>query len=155
MTAAIFGLVGVVIGALITGGTNYVLQVRAERREIRAAARLMLQELTNSGDAIRYAIKLNDREFLHGATSENEWNRHHLFLARHLSDEEWDAVALAYGEGTVVVALIEGLQADEWQSTAREIADGVDEGCRVLRARAHRKGWDDEARVDAPRAAAL
>jgi hypothetical protein len=29
MTAAIFGLVGVVIGALITGGTNYVLQRRA------------------------------------------------------------------------------------------------------------------------------
>ena len=78
MTAAIFGLVGVVIGALITGGTNYVLQVRAERREIRAAARLMLQELTNTGDAIRYAIKLNDREFVAGATSEREWERHHL-----------------------------------------------------------------------------
>jgi hypothetical protein len=33
VTAAIFGLVGVIIGALITGGTKYVLQVRAERRE--------------------------------------------------------------------------------------------------------------------------
>ena len=31
MSAAIFGLVGVIIGALITGGTNYVLQVREER----------------------------------------------------------------------------------------------------------------------------
>jgi hypothetical protein len=52
MTAAIFGLGGVVIGALVTGATNYVLQRRAERREIRAAARLMLPELSNTRDAI-------------------------------------------------------------------------------------------------------
>jgi hypothetical protein len=142
VTAAIFGLVGVVIGALITGGTNYVLQVRAERREIRAAARLMLQELTNTGAAIRYAIELNDREFLRGATSEDEWNRHHLFLARHLSDEEWDAVALAYGKGTVALVLLDGFQADQWQPKAQEIADIVDEGCHVLLARAHKKGSD-------------
>jgi hypothetical protein len=37
MTAAVFGLIGVVVGALITGGTNYALQVRAEQREVRAA----------------------------------------------------------------------------------------------------------------------
>src|SRR5215207_675291 len=115
MTAAIFGLIGVMVGAAITGGTTYVLQVRAEQREIRAAARLMLQELTNTGDAIRYAIKLNDREFLRGATSEDEWKRHHLLLARHLSDEEWDAVALAYGEGTPALVILEGLEADDWQ----------------------------------------
>ncbi len=142
MTAAIFGLIGVIIGALITGGTSYVLQVRAERREIRAAARLMLQELTNTGDAIRYAIKLNQREFLHGATWEDEWKRHHLLLARHLSDEEWDAVALAYGEGTVALVLLDGLQADQWQPTAKEIADTVDAGCRVLLTRAHKRGSD-------------
>ena len=142
MTAAVFGLVGVVIGALITGGTNYVLQVRAERREIRAAARLMLQELTNTGAAIRYAIELDDREFLRGATSEDEWRTHHLLLARHLSDEEWDAVALGYGEGTVALVLVDGLQPDEWQAKAREIADIVDDGCRVLLTRAHRKGSD-------------
>jgi len=121
MTAAIFGLIGVVIGALITGGTNYVLQVRAERREIRAAARLMLQELANTGSAIRYALKLNDREFLRGATHEDEWHRHHMLLARHLSDEEWDAVALGYGEGATAHTLLDGLQADQWQPEAEEI----------------------------------
>jgi hypothetical protein len=142
VTAAIFGLIGVVIGALITGGTNYVLQVRAERREIRAAARLTLQELTNTGDAIRIAIRLNNREFLRGSTSEDEWKRHHLFLARHLSDEEWDTVAFAYGEGTVVLVVLEGLENDEWQAEARKIADRVDEGCKVLLARAHKKGSD-------------
>jgi hypothetical protein len=145
VTAAIFGLIGVIIGALITGGTNYVLQVRAERREIRAAARLMLQELTNTGDAIRYAVKLDEREFLQSATREDEWKRHHLFLARHLSDEEWDAVALAYGEGTVALLLLEGFQADEWQAEAQEIAEHVDAGCNVLLARAHKKGTDAAA----------
>ena len=102
----------------------------------------MLQELTNTGDAIRYAIKLNDREFLRGAPSEDEWKRHHLLLARHLSDEEWDAVALAYGEGTPALVMLEGLQADEWHADAREIIDHVDQGCRVLLTRAHRKGAD-------------
>jgi hypothetical protein len=82
MTAAIFGLIGVVIGALITGGTNDALQVRAERRELRAAARLMLQELTDTGAAIRYALELRDREFLRGATHEDDRSRVGALLVR-------------------------------------------------------------------------
>lgn len=142
MTAAIFGLIGVVIGALITGGTNYALQVRAERREIRAAARLMLQELTNTGAAIRYALALNDRRMLEHAAHQDQWNRHHLLLARHLSDDEWDTVALGYGEGSVVTLMFDDRQENEWQDDAREILGHVDAGCRVLLARAHRNGPD-------------
>lgn len=145
MTAAIFGLVGVVIGALITGGTNYMLQVRAEQREVRAAARLMLQELTNTGDAIRYALALDNHEFLRGVASEDEWKRHHLLLARHLSDEEWDAVALGYGEGTAALVLLERLEHDEWQAEAKEIAANVEAGCKVLFERAHKKGAAPES----------
>jgi hypothetical protein len=100
----------------------------------------MLQELTNTGDAIREAIKMNSRNFLQDATNEDEWKRHHLFLARHLSDEEWDAVALAYGEGMAALALLEF--GDRWQARALEIADLVDAGCKVLFARAHKEGFE-------------
>jgi hypothetical protein len=107
VTAAIFGLIGVIIGALITGGVSYALQVRLERRELRAVARLMLQEL-GSADLIRFALDRDDRQLLDDEPIEDEWKRHHLLLARHLPDDDWDAVALGYGERMVVLSLLVG-----------------------------------------------
>ena len=137
MTAAIFGLIGVVIGSLITGGTNYVLQVRAERREIRAAARLTLQELSNTAFALRFALDRNDRLVLESAAHAEQWNRHGLLLARHLSDQEWDAVALGYGEGGTA-ELLDGQ--DEWRADAEAILIHVDEACKILRGRLTARG---------------
>jgi len=45
MTAAIFGLVGVIIGALISSVTNFFLQKRKEDLAARVAARLVRDEL--------------------------------------------------------------------------------------------------------------
>lgn len=64
------------------------------------------------------------------------------YLPVHLSDEEWDAVALGYGEGVVASTLLEGLSADEWRREAQEILENVDKGCKVLLTRAHKKGSD-------------
>jgi hypothetical protein len=102
----------------------------------------MLQELSNTRDAIRYAVNLNNVQFLEGATHEDEWKRHHLLLARDLSDDEWDAVALGYGEGTIAFTLLETYEEGEWQAEAERIADLADEGCKVLRTRSHRKPAD-------------
>jgi hypothetical protein len=141
VTAAIFTLAGVITGALITGGTQFALQVRAEKREIRAAARLMLNELANTAFTFRYALENSNRWLLEHAADEEEWVRHHLLLARHLSSDEWDAVALGYGEAGATTLLAQGDDADEqWQTAVRETLVHVDEACRVLRARAHGEG---------------
>jgi hypothetical protein len=142
MTAAVFGLIGVVIGALITGGTNYFLQVRAERREVRAVARLMLQDLSGSADLIRFALDRDEPQLLEDSFNEEEWKRHHLLLARHLSDDEWDAVALGYGERMVLTLLVDEENAAQRQDDALRALGCVDAACQVLRAHAHRKGWE-------------
>jgi hypothetical protein len=49
ITAAIFGLLGVVVGAVINGAVSAVLQRRTERSELRSAARLVRTELVFSG----------------------------------------------------------------------------------------------------------
>ena len=46
MTEAIFGLVGVIIGALISGVTNFFLEKRKEYLAARVAARLVRDELS-------------------------------------------------------------------------------------------------------------
>jgi hypothetical protein len=45
MTAAIFGLLGVIVGAVINGVVNGVLQRRIERSDLRSATRLVRSEL--------------------------------------------------------------------------------------------------------------
>lgn len=112
MSAGWFALLGVVTGALITGGINYALQVRRERREVRAVARLMLHELGSTGDSVQFALDNDNPRVLFDEPSEREWKRHHLLLARHLSDDNWDTVALGYGEAGVLTVLVDGEDAD-------------------------------------------
>lgn len=45
MTAAIFGLIGVVVGAIISGGAKFLLEKRKERVAARVAARLVRDDL--------------------------------------------------------------------------------------------------------------
>jgi hypothetical protein len=45
MTEAIIGLVGVLVGGLVSGGATYIMTRRAERARLRAAARLVENEL--------------------------------------------------------------------------------------------------------------
>jgi hypothetical protein len=44
MTAAIFGLAGVIIGGLLTGGISYVLESRRERKAAQVAARILMDD---------------------------------------------------------------------------------------------------------------
>ena len=106
-------------------------------------ARLMLQELSGTASSIRFALDRNVRGALEDEPSEREWKRHHLLLARHLSDDEWDAVALAYGESAVLPLLLDDEHyPGQWQEDAKRIVGSVDAGCQILRSRAHRVGWE-------------
>lgn len=48
MTEAILGLVGVLLGGLITAGIAYALERQCERKAVRAAARLLLEVLVEA-----------------------------------------------------------------------------------------------------------
>jgi hypothetical protein len=94
VTAAIFGLLGVIVGGLVTGGVNYIMERRRERAELRQAKRLVADELLTV--ATQYSIMVEDRETpkkwspswanLLPSTS---WEQHKATLARGLSDKDW------------------------------------------------------------------
>lgn len=142
MTELASVLIGVGIGGLVTGGINLALQVRGERRELRAVARLMLQELSGTGEMIRSALDRDDRRFIDDEPNEDAWDRHQLLLARHLSDDDWDTVALGYGEAAVLTVLVDAEDASHWRDDANGSLGCIDAACSILQGRAHRKGWE-------------
>ena len=95
MTQAIFGLLGVVVGSVITWGIELWRARRRDSDEGRVAARLVMDELhslynqrtANEPEAPRQ-IKL--------AREQDAWLTHRAVLARELTHESWRAVRLAY-----------------------------------------------------------
>ncbi len=108
MEQAIFGLVGVIIGGVITGLGPYFLATRADRRRARAAARLLEAELRAitsylglAADERRHEPRA-DRDALYLAAitsslpSVRLWEAHRATLSEVLSAKEWHALSLAY-----------------------------------------------------------
>jgi hypothetical protein len=107
MYIAIFGLVGVLIGALITAGSNYLLERRRERavsqREFRnyaierkRAARLIDAELLRSQAAVR--ISIEQRHWWSEDVPQlltDAWQKYGGIIARDLSDQAWLEVTVA------------------------------------------------------------
>ena len=92
MEAAIFGLLGVVVGAVLNGLQNYSLARRKERREVRTAARLLLVELQELERSLRWALADPDRASVAGLEMK-WWDDHQVQLAGSL-DGEWSALHL-------------------------------------------------------------
>jgi hypothetical protein len=92
---AIFGLVGVVVGAVITEGAEYYLKRRKEKADVRQAARLAQAEFARIDWWVRHV-----RDELGTLPPEDlrmpELNRHLALFARHLSREEWEALYAGY-----------------------------------------------------------
>jgi len=107
MTAAIFGLLGVIVGGVINGVVSAVLARRTERADSRGAARLVRSEL------VRFrALALGARTWapenlpqLRYAQTEL-WNANRAVLARALSDSDWAVVARAYAHVEAVQSVL-------------------------------------------------
>ncbi len=102
---AIAGLVGVVTGSAITGGFQYVLTARAERRDGRAARRLVHAELSTYRAALDFAA--GGRALAEPLTADlgdhSRWDANADRLARDLSDDAWQAIEYVYwGMGAIV-----------------------------------------------------
>jgi hypothetical protein len=102
MEEAIFGLVGVLVGAFVTSGWDYLMVRRREARATRLATRLVADELQ---------MLVSDFEVLaeHGKTSKETsaearaslfptemWGAHREVLAASLPDEVWGTLASVY-----------------------------------------------------------
>lgn len=124
MTAAIFSLVGVVVGGVLTGIVQAVQQWRAYRIETRAGARLLSAELSR--------LQLILEEYLGGEFAGvvklpaiAAWPEYRAVMARALNAEDWIAVAGAYERLAVLQfnpdrTSFEGRPAREWMSMLDE-----------------------------------
>jgi hypothetical protein len=101
VTAAVFGLVGVIVGGLITGGVNYFLGWRQVRSRFLTAQRIVAQELDTIGMELDVHMEAGvEFEMPEAAAarfmSEAEWIANQYFLAAVLTDAVWIAVSNVY-----------------------------------------------------------
>lgn len=107
MTAAIFGLLGVIVGGVINGVVTATLQRRNERSDQRSAARLVRSELVGFGSLGLEAAKRSPEQLpqLRNATPVL-WQSNRAVLARALSDEHWALVARAYAHVDALLSVL-------------------------------------------------
>jgi hypothetical protein len=105
VTQAIFGLVGVVVGAVISGGVAFFMERRRDRQKARASARLLEEELEPFVGALYQLraslLKENEAAFQVFIGQWNSftldlWTSRREALATTLAIEEWYSVMYAY-----------------------------------------------------------
>jgi hypothetical protein len=97
--AATLPIAGVVLGALIAFGWNYGLKRRDEKRELRAVARLLDDELALAQQILEWKwapYSKHRRPGLGPSPPDTVWKTHQLLLARQLDEHDWYAIAIAY-----------------------------------------------------------
>ena len=95
MTAAIFGLIGVLVGASINGLIQWLMARRSEQNGARTAARLVTYELREYQQLLQFA--LTSRRWDTGLWfSPAIWRLHQARLAGACSLSEWTPLERAY-----------------------------------------------------------
>lgn len=135
MTAAIFGLVGVIVGGVMQGGASWLMERRREDWAARKAGRLMARAFTRSRFILRAGqeghapwgmIALEIRESL------ARWPEHADVLAGTIrDDEQWNEI----------VAAVESLQRIEQRGVAGPTDDDVSEKDRELLGFVAERSW--------------
>jgi hypothetical protein len=97
MTEAVFGLVGVIVGAVLTGGIQWWMARRSEKALLRTAARLIQVELRGFQDLLDLWLSLK-RIGAEWWKPPEYWPAQRGVLAAGLSRENWTTVSDAYEE---------------------------------------------------------
>ncbi len=116
MSAAIFGLIGVLIGGLITAGTQWIRERFVRRRERTIATRLVASEFMNARAAINFPE-------VHSQWWPNElqwrdWEKYAPILTAELNMQEWLVVLEAHD--AIAVCLRTQLDSEEPLAPVRE-----------------------------------
>ena len=107
MNAALLGLLGVVVGAIITGIAPMLVQRRTDRLERRSAARLVRSELVRFRN-LAFAAGQHSPEHLPQLHQIEPvlWLSYRALLARVLADKDWILVARAYAHVDAVISVL-------------------------------------------------
>lgn len=107
MTAAIIGLLGVIVGAIITGIGPILINRRTDLAERRSAARLVRTELVRFRTLANAAEQQSPENLpqLHEITP-ILWQNYRAVLAHALTDKDWVLVARAYAHVDALVAVL-------------------------------------------------
>lgn len=116
---AIFGLAGVLVGALLTGLLDLSRQVLV----FRAAARVIRYEIEDNAAKCIVAV---ERRRSHIALLDDAWRMHRLQLAPLIPQEVYRNMALTYTSLFIVGEWLRRLPAD-FDQASREIKEAVDE----------------------------
>jgi len=100
---ALIGLIGVIVGGLITGGFQLLLAWRKEQRARRQAKRLIDGELFSASVFLRNTTSSPDATwpYLPDATSTlstSAWKEHRVFLADAVNTDLWNRLVVTYAE---------------------------------------------------------
>lgn len=115
MEVAIFGLIGVVLGGLITGGTQMFLEWRREQRAVRRAKRLVKGELLQASMILRYFANSKIWPSSLDATTAlptSAWQEHRAHLADVFDEDLWNQLVTTYSQLEIDRALAKDLLAD-------------------------------------------
>jgi hypothetical protein len=97
MTAAVFGLVGVVIGGLLNGGITWAVTRATRKKQQRVALRLVTDELVFTVGALQTILTAKQwPSYGHGIMDAQEWREHKLVLAEMLPRDTWTRVCGFY-----------------------------------------------------------
>jgi hypothetical protein len=95
MAQAIFGLIGVVIGAAITGGMSFWAEYRKESADLRSALRVFDDELSTALAGMRAFVSQGKWHPRIAGIALAEWPRNRPILAARLSPFDWLAASAA------------------------------------------------------------
>ena len=117
---AIFGLVGVAVGAVLTGMVEWARESRGESQRARAAARLLRADLFLAARMLTNAQK---RRAMPGfiEISVPSWREHRDLLANALDSSTWGIVALACSRAHALGEVTR--QAPRWAAGRLKAAD--------------------------------
>jgi hypothetical protein len=138
MTAAIFGLLGVIIGGLLNAGIAWIGDRRRSRRDARVAIRLVATEIEENQISFKLALEARSyRQFEYAGTK--AWDSWRETLADVLTDEDWEPINKYFVRAENLIGLAGEMDyadfAKEDDETERELLETVrDEGERALEA---------------------
>jgi hypothetical protein len=134
MTAALFGLLGVVVGGVLNGTVAWRLESARSMRTARGAARLVRDELRGIEREFSFAagIRARGKDIL--ALPTTDWEKYRAALAESLTAEQFDAVSVCFvdlGYWKSVGEAWEGIDDDPKQAL-RDSAENANVALRAL-----------------------
>jgi hypothetical protein len=93
---AVLPLVGVVLGAAATGWVSWWFLRRNEQADYRQARRLVAVELGRLAQDLGVVVRVHRLRTLQGFFETSVWREEQRMLARHLSDEDWEKIAVVF-----------------------------------------------------------